>query len=250
MKPISLQLYTVREAAAKDFAGVLKKVADIGYVGVEFAGLHGMAPAEVKKIVDDLGLQVSSAHMPMPNAENAAKLVDECRALGIPKLVSGFGPDNVKTLDLAKQAAQKVAEAAELLKGSGVAFGLHNHWWEFQLVDGQFPEDILLGASPAVFAELDVYWAEVGCGNAAKAVADRKARIPLLHAKDGLIEPKQPMTAVGAGKLDFPAIVGAADPNVLEWVIVELDSCATDMMEAVEQSYRYLVGNGLAAGNK
>lgn len=33
--PVALQLYSVREALAKDFVGVIKKVANIGYVGVE-----------------------------------------------------------------------------------------------------------------------------------------------------------------------------------------------------------------------
>ncbi len=250
MKPIAIQLYSVREAAAKDFPAVLKRIADMGYKGVEFAGLHGMAPAEVRKVIDDLGLQVSSAHLPLPTAENCAELVDQCRTLGITWLVAGFGPDQLKTVELCKQAAEKVATAVSLLEGTGIALGLHNHWWEFETVEGRFPEDILLEASPSVFAELDVYWAQVGCGDAVKAVADRKQRVLLLHAKDGMIEPKQPMTAVGSGKLDFPKILAATDPNVLEWVIVELDSCATDMMEAVERSYRYLVDNGLAVGNK
>jgi len=58
------------------------------------------------------------------------------------------------------------------------------------------------------------------------------------------------MTAVGKGVLDFPAIIAAADPNVLDWLIVELDSCGTDMTEAVQDSYTYLIENGLAAGNK
>jgi len=250
MKPISLQLYTVREAAAKDFPGVLKKVADVGYKGVEFAGLHGMAPAEVKRIVDDLGLQVSSAHMALPTPDNCAQLVGECNTLGIPKLVSGFGPDQFKTMQGCLDAAARFQQAAGLLKGSGIAFGIHNHWWESQPVDGEFPEDVVLQDAPDVFAELDVYWAEVGCGDALGAVARLKSRAPLLHIKDGPVDPPQPMTAVGAGALDMPALIRAADPAVLEWLIVELDSCAGDMMEAVEQSYRYLTENGLGAGNR
>lgn len=250
MKPISLQLYSVREAMAQDFAGVLKQVADIGYTGVEFAGLHGQAPADVRKMVDDLGLQVSSAHMAMPNADNVAGLIDECGALGITKLVSGFGPDQFKTTDDIKASAAKFQAAAELLKPAGIAFGIHNHWWEFKQVDGRFGEDLVLELAPDAFAELDVYWAEVGCGDAAGSVARLAKRCRLLHIKDGNIEPQHPMTAVGKGKLNMPAIIAAADESVTEWMIVELDACATDMLEAVEDSYKYLVGNGLASGNK
>ncbi len=82
-------------------------------------------------------------------------------------------------------------------------------------------------------------------------VSEYKARLPLLHIKDGMLEEGSHVhTAVGSGKLDMPAIIGAADPSVLEWLVVELDNCDTDMLQAVKQSYRYLVSSGLAAGNR
>jgi len=71
----------------------------------------------------------------------------------------------------------------------------------------------------------------------------------LLHLKDGPGNKEEPMTAVGGGIMDWPAVIGAA-ADTTEWVIVELDSCATDMTEAVAESYRYLTENGLATGNK
>ena len=39
--PVALQLYSVREDMEADFAGTLQKVKEIGYDGVEFAGLFG-----------------------------------------------------------------------------------------------------------------------------------------------------------------------------------------------------------------
>ncbi len=49
--------------------------------------------------------------------------------------------------------------------------------------------------------------------------------------------------------MDFAAIDQAGGDNS-KWWIIELDDCATDMMEAVSQSYTYLTNNGLATGNK
>jgi sugar phosphate isomerase/epimerase len=72
-------------------------------------------------------------------------------------------------------------------------------------------------------------------------------RAPLLHLKDGPVSKDLPMTAVGKGKLDWKSIVAAGDGNS-EWLIVELDSCATDMMEAVKDSYQYVTSEGLARG--
>jgi hypothetical protein len=72
--------------------------------------------------------------------------------------------------------------------------------------------------------------------------------VPVLHIKDGPLVQGQPHTAVGAGKMNIPAMVKAADPAVLSWLIVELDECATDMAKAVEESLKYLVKQGLGHG--
>jgi len=249
-KPLSIQLYTLRAEAAKDFPAVLRTVAEIGYKGVEFAGLHGHSPQDIRKLIDDLGLQVSSSHTALPTSENVNQLVETERALGNTRLISGLGPKDFQTVDDCKRAAERFQTAAELVRPHGMTFGMHNHWWEFHTVGDRLVYDIVLEAAPDIFSELDVYWAAYGGQDAAQVVASHKARLPVLHIKDGPLEKDAPHTAVGSGKLDIPAIIGAADPTVLEWLIVELDACATDMTEAVRQSYAYLTGQGLAAGNK
>ncbi len=249
MKPIGLQLYSLREWAAQDFPAVLKKVAEIGYKGVEFAGLHGMSAKDVRKMIDDLGMVACSAHGGIPTAENAQQVIDECGALGHTRLVTGPGGP-LDTMANVEAAGERLRAGTEVLGDSGVRLGLHNHWLEFQPVEGVLPEDVILKKAPRLFAQLDVYWIAVGGPDPAETVARLNDRAPLLHIKDGKIDPPQPHTAVGQGVLDMPKIIAAADPTVLEWLIVELDSCGTDMVKAVEDSYSYLVGNGLAEGNK
>ena len=68
-----------------------------------------------------------------------------------------------------------------------------------------------------------------------------------MHIKDGPLDAAQDMQAVGTGKMDFPPIIEASH-GACDWLIVELDRCATDMMEAVEQSYEFLVDKELARG--
>ena len=75
------------------------------------------------------------------------------------------------------------------------------------------------------------------------------ARAPLLHIKDGPCVMDAPMTAVGDGVQDVSGIV-AAGVGATEWLIVEIDRCATDMLEAVTKSYRYMIGKGLAHGRR
>ena len=246
--PVSVQLYSVREEAAKDFPATLKKVASYGYVGVEFAGFHGKTAKELRSILDDLGLVASSAHGAMPGKENVGQILDDARTLGYTRHVSGFGPEQFATLEKTLEAAAVTQKAAELLKGSGVSLSIHNHWWEFdKKFDGKYPHEVFMAAAPDAFAQLDTYWIAVGGADAAKVVRQYGRRAPLLHIKDGPADREKAMTAVGRGVMDWPKVIGAA-ANSTEWLIVELDRCDTDMFEAVAESCRYLVSKGLGKG--
>jgi len=246
--PISIQLYSVREEAAKDFPGVLRKIADMGYVGVEFAGLHGMTPAAVRAVLDELGLVASSTHGPLPTPKNVDEVVETARVLGYTRHISGFGPQQFETVESTLEAAAKAQQAAELLKPHGLTFGLHNHWWEFSNVfDGKYAHQILMEAAPDVFAEIDTYWVKVGGADPAAIVRQYGVRAPLLHIKDGPGVREEALTAVGAGIMDWNAVIGAAGPAT-EWLVVELDRCDTDMLEAVAESCRFLLSLGFAKG--
>lgn len=255
MKPISIQLYTLRPDVypeGVDLPGVLRTVAEIGYKGVEFAGLHGYDPKEVRSVLDDLGLKCSSSHCGIPTKDTVAKIAETELVLGNTKCIGGFGPDDLKTLDGCKAAAERLMQAAELLKGYGMQCGFHNHWWEFEqkFEDGRTAYDVLMEEAPAVFSELDTYWTAWGKTDPVDVLKRYGSRIPLLHIKDGMLEQAHPHLAVGDGKMDFPTIVGAMDNNVVEWLIVELDAYNGPMLEAVKRSYEYLTKNGLAVGNK
>ena len=52
MMKIGVQLYSVRDEMERDFEGTLKRVKDMGYDCVEFAGLFGRSAAEVKALCD------------------------------------------------------------------------------------------------------------------------------------------------------------------------------------------------------
>jgi len=250
MKPLSIQLYSVRDAAAKDFPGVLKKVAAIGYKGVEFAGLHGFKPADIRKVLDGAGLVASSSHTALPTKDNLQELIDTAGTLGYKFIITGKGPDDYKTLDGIRKGAAEFQAAAQLLKGTGLSLGYHNHWWEMDRVEGRLGLDWFLELAPDVFSQVDVYWAtNFGAVDAAWFIREHKKRIPILHLKDGCLTPRHPHTAVGQGRVKMAPIVKAADAKVLQWLVVELDECATDMMRAVEDSYTYLTGAGLAVGN-
>ena len=251
MKPIALQLYSLRHLAKKDLVAVLKLVAEMGYVGVEPAGLYGNNPNEVRKVLDDLELVCCSTHGPLPTTETISRRVDEAAALGTDMIVSGLNSAEFETADAIKAGIDKLAAAAALAGEADMKFGYHNHWWEFDAVDGRTPYELIMRDVPEMFSQLDVYWAaNFGQVDVPALLGKYAARVPLLHLKDGPLVRGEPHTAIGAGKMDIPAAIAATDDQTLQWLIVELDECATDMTAAVRESVAYLTGEGLGRGRK
>ena len=251
MKPISLQLYSVRREASEDFVGVLRKVAGFGYAGVEFGSLHGLQPAEFKKLLDDLGMVGSSFHHGVATPDNVNRIVDLAGIIGCQVVVSGWRAEAWETPDGIQEAADAYQAAAELLKPHGLIQAYHNPWWELKDFNGRRGLEIFYDLAPDAHSQLDIYWAsrfgEVDVAAFLKAHGDRCST---LHVKDGPLVQGQPHTAVGAGKMDIPAIIRAADDKTLQWLVVELDECATDMLVAVQQSLDYLVAQGLGTGRQ
>jgi len=246
--PIALQLYSIREDLGKDFRSGIERVAKMGYAGVETAGFPGTTAQEAAKLFKDLNLTVPSAHTGLPVGDGKNQVLDTMAALGATRIISGKGPDDFKTIDLIKRTCDAFNEASVSAVENGCTFGIHNHWWEFQQAEGRYVYQVMLECLvPEVFFEIDTYWAQTGGVDPAKAVRELGKRAPLLHIKDGPCVQGEPMVAVGDGKVDFPKVIEAAGSNA-EWLIVELDACATDMMEAVDKSYRYLVDSGLGHG--
>lgn len=241
MKPIAVQLYSLRAESEKDFRGVLASVAAMGYQGVEPAGFYGMTPANFRSHVEDLGMVICSSHRPWATPDNLTEVIDTVGALGLNKAAGGFRPDDFKDLDAIKRTADIVNRMTESLANTNIELFLHNHYWEFDRIDGRLAYDYLAELCPDVRFEIDTYWAaNFGANDPAEQVAKYKDRTPLLHIKDGPLEKGKAMVAVGQGAMDIAGVIGAADPNVLEWLIVELDACDTDMTTAVKESYDYL----------
>lgn len=250
--PIAVQLYSLREAAAVDFPSVIRRVGEIGFVGVELAGFNGLEPAVLAGLVAEAQVTVSSAHIndASPDALNAS--LDALQQVGCDAVVLAFlPPEQFATRSSIEACADSLNVANEIVASRGATIGYHNHWWEFeQRIDDMTAWDYFFSRlEPSVFAELDTYWATVGGADPTQLTTAHQTRIPLLHVKDGPADnPKSDMVAVGSGSIDVARILNNA-PHA-KWHVVELDRCATDMFTAVEDSYRFLTTSGLSSGRK
>lgn len=250
-KPIAVQLYTVRDALANDWQGTLEQIAEMGYVGVETAGFdYAESVQQVADKLEQLGLEVAAAHSPLPLGPSAVQALEAIKILGSRRLVcGGTGHDKFSTLDDINERAALFNEANTVCKANGLTFGLHNHWWEYQTVNGHIAYDILREKlDDDIFFEVDTYWAASAGQDPVREIKKLGDRAALLHIKDGSTRQYDDMVAVGDGSLNFREIIQSA--GAAEWLIVELDRCATNMLTAVQQSYTYLTTEGLARGKK
>jgi sugar phosphate isomerase/epimerase len=243
-------LYSVRDVAAKGFEAVLRRIGDIGFVGVEVAGFHDLTPQQYAAIVADSGLVTSSAHLTDLSPDGLNAMLDNIQEIGCDVAVCAFMPaERFADLDGIKSSAEALNAANEIARSRGVSLGYHNHWWEFATsIDSRTAWSALIERLDAtVFAEVDIYWATLGGADPRQVIADLGDRLRLLHVKDGPCDASEsPMVAVGSGTLDIPAILASAPAAT--WHIVELDRCATDMFAALADSRRYLVDSGLSRG--
>ncbi len=240
MLPIGLQLYSVRNEMEKDFAGTLKKVAEMGYEGVEFAGLFDRSPEEIRALLAENGLTAVSAHVPLADMlADMDKVIADYKAIGceyiaIPYVDEAYRPgtpDYPQTLKKIEALGKKAAE-------NGLVLMYHNHDFEFVKVDGKYGLDLMYETVPAAYlqTELDTCWVNVGGEDPAKYIEKYSGRTPVVHLKDfvmkGREKPKKlyeligieddaetageedfSFKPVGYGVQDMPAIIRASEAS-------------------------------------
>lgn len=246
---LGVQLYTVRDELAHDFAGTIKKIADIGYTGVETAFFDPDDPgvAEAATIFADHGLAVVAAHTQLPLGANADSVIRHAKLLGTDRIVWPGWPEDERygTRAGTEQLLGEYREAIETAAAEGLRVGFHNHWWELRRTDHGVPLAILaeqLGAE--AFFELDFYWSALAGWSTPDAVDTvLRGQFDLVHVKDGpLTTAEAPNVALGDGAMDLAGSLAATEQA--EWWVVELDECDTSMLTALQDSYRWLQENG------
>jgi sugar phosphate isomerase/epimerase len=248
--PLALQMYTVRDDAARDFAGTMRKVAEIGYAGVELAGRGDLSVRALRDVLNDTGLRVCGSHIGLDLLENnLAQVVAENLELGNSHIVvPHLGEDRRQGSAGYKKTAAQLNEIGETLRTSGLTLAYHNHAFEFEVQDdGRIGEDILLEETDPMLvqAEVDTYWVLVGGQDPVAFVQKHAGRIPLLHLKDRDTTDGS-FAELGTGDLPLDALVAAAHESGVEWLIVEQDVCKRPPLEAVTLSYNNMKAKGYA----
>ena len=248
---VALQIYSVRDFAEKDFRGTLAKVKEMGYDGVEFAGLYGHKPSEVKQMVEELGLIPISAHVPLdemlPDPDKVLADYAEigCKYIAVPYLTEDRRPGT----DGFAKTIKDIERLAATAKKFGIQMLYHNHDFEFVKVDGEYGLDILYKSisEDLLKTQIDTCWVNVAGEDPAEYLKKYSGRAPVVHLKDFVMSGKEKpeqlyeligieqeekqegdeeafgFRPIGYGVQDFPAILKACEEAGAEWLVVEQD---------------------------
>ncbi len=245
--PLSLQMYTLRDLAATDYPGTLRKVKEIGYGAVEIAGFGGMSAAALRRELDEIGLVVSGAHVPIEMLENQLDaVIADMQTLGAPYLICPWmPPERRRSADDYRALARVLTGIGATVAGAGLTFCYHHHDFELQPFGDATGLHLLLHECEpgAVAFEIDVYWAAYAGVDPVQLINEFAGRAPLIHLKD-LAPGSRTFAEVGHGTLNIPAIVSAARAAGAQWFIVEQDVCQRPPLESVRMSYEYLKSLG------
>lgn len=238
MKPVGLQLYTLRRPFGEDPIGTLERIRAVGYDAVEFAAPLDMDFAPLSARMREIGLDCPSAHVGLADITGRPdRVLSVARELGCRFIVLPYvDPNDADWRAVVTQAQAFAKRAAD----EGFRFAYHHHNFEFDNSRGFRPFDILVGESDPelLFFELDVYWLKQG-GEDPRAMIERMAgRVKLLHLKD--MTANGDMADVGSGTFDFPDIIAAGRAAGVEHVFVEHDFPPKPYWPSVESSLRHL----------
>jgi sugar phosphate isomerase/epimerase len=247
---LGVQLYTVREEAARDLPAVLEAIHKIGYQEVEtYWDTYNHPAAELRRMINDHGLSVPSGHFDYDGIESK---IDYAKTLGVEYVICPMLPESMWfMLDGYKRAADQFNIWGEKIHQAGMQFGFHNHNYEFRRFGDTTGFETLMKRSDSklVCIEMDCYWITQAGEDPLQMFQQYGSRIKLIHLKDR--KPGFPttqvkdaaaehFTEVGAGTVHWREILAAAEKNGVKHMFVERDSGDLPAMESLRTSFENL----------
>lgn len=204
----SLQLYSIKDVVNGDLEGALKRVAELGYGGVEFAEYYDIQAGEMKKILKDNNLYTVSSHCGGDAFdEYIDKTLEYNKALGSKYVILPWhkyetDADVEETVALLNRASAKAKEY-------GMKIAYHNHDMEFKKIGDKYILDYIAeNTDDNVVLQLDVYWAAYAGVDPFEYIEKMGDKIELIHLKQ--IGADKNNVAIPDGDIDMGKIIRTA----------------------------------------
>ena len=255
---IGLQLYTLKDIIRKDVKGTLQKVAEIGYEELEAYSyadgkIFGLPYQDFSAMVKDLGMSIVSGHYGtgkmMPTMKGSLvndwerAVEDAAKAGQRYTVIAWLAPDERKSIDDYKSTCELLNKSSEVCRKAGITLGYHNHDFEFTRLDGQVPYEVMLKElDPLVIMELDIYWSTFSGYEAIDLFKKYPGRFPLWHVKDMDKQDRKKNSDVGAGSIDYKAILAESKQAGLKHFFIEQEYFIGSQIDSITNGYKHLKG--------
>lgn len=231
-----LQMYSVRDITKDDLAGAVKKVAQIGYKLIEFAGFFGASAEEVNKMLSENGVRVSGTHTGLNDLLN-----DYEGTLAFHKAIGNqyyiIPGHDLSTRDKLDTFIDNVNRLQPMLEKEGIKLCYHNHSHEFEPnEDGQIIYDELV-ARTNLGLEIDTYWAFAAKQDPIALMEKLRDRLHFIHIKDGLAD--KTGKPLGQGEAPVKAVYQKAKEMGIP-MIVESETLQPDGLTEAKICYDFL----------
>jgi sugar phosphate isomerase/epimerase len=244
IRPLGLELYTVRRELSADPERTLAAVAAIGYTYVEVVWPLLKTPVpDFRRMLDRAGLRARSGHIGTAVLDSGWEAqLDAAKAMGHEYLfVASLPGGQRRTLDDWRAWADRFNRAGQVARSQDIGFGFHTEPDNFPPIDGKVPYDVFVERlDPSVVKlQLDI-------GNVAMAGADPleyltrwRDRYVSFHIKDVPTLGKVADTELGAGVLDLKKMLAAAGDLSGKMLYVEQEG-AKDSLGSAKKDFDYL----------
>jgi sugar phosphate isomerase/epimerase len=229
--PLALQLWSVKEAVASDFAATAARVAALGFAGVELAGYGNLDARGARAALDGAGLRAAGMHINPAKLGEINQVIDEALTLGTKHVTCAFWPRPLYVSAAAcERIGERLGEFGAHLRSAGLRFSFHNHDAELAVLNDRTVLAWILGAAaPRDLAmEPDLFWLHYAGYDPARFLREQGTRCPLIHIRD--------QAEIGGGPVDYPQVFAALDEvAAAEWLIIEQDRFNHEPFESLRR---------------
>lgn len=206
----SLQLYSLRDEAEKNFSSMVRRVGDLGYYGVEFAGSYGnLSASEMKALLEQSHVKAIGSHSNINIFRNSAdEELAYLKEIGADYMVCPWASYENGMEDV-KAVCETLNQVSEKAKQYGITVGYHNHAHEFEKIDGKYILDLIAeNTNDDVILEVDVFWVAYAGVDPFAFIEKWGKKVQLVHIKQ--IGEDKFNVDVEDGNISIPELVKTA----------------------------------------
>lgn len=248
LKRVGIQLYTLRDPARQNLEQTLTDIAATGYKDVELLSSmknFGMPPAQLRQLLDRLGLRAPSTHVGAEAFDNLNAVFDEAGTLGHQYIVLAslpYGPGKA-SLDDYRRWADRLNEAGRQARAHNLWMAFHDEAYDFApLIEGQMPYDVLADRTDPTLVrlQLDTGNAAIGGRDPLDLMRKYGSRYYLFHIKDAPSIGATTDTELGKGIVDFRKLLASIPDIDSKYLYVEQETYPGAPIDSVRRDYAYL----------